>query len=120
MAEHNDLGKKGEELALVHLKNKGYKILHQNWRFLKEEIDIIARTEKELVFVEVKTRSSNYFEAPEQSVTKSKQKFLINAAQAYIEKFNIDLESRFDIIAITAQNNTFVINHIEEAFYPTL
>jgi putative endonuclease len=80
MAEHNELGKQGEEIAQQHLSDKGYKILQCNWRFGSEEIDIIARKDNILVIVEVKTRQTNFFGEPEESVTKKKQKFLVRAA----------------------------------------
>ena len=122
MADHNELGKKGEEHARKYLIDKGYKILQNNWRFGKDEIDIIfIDIEKnQLVIAEVKTRMSNAFGEPEIAVTKSKQKFLIRATQVFIEQNNIDLEARFDIISITVVSGKFRLNHIENAFYPTL
>jgi len=120
MAEHNDLGKKGEEIALQHLKKNRYSILETNWRFGKDEIDIIAKHEEMLVIVEVKTRSSNYLEEPEFAVTKKKQGFLIRAANAYIDKKDLELECRFDIISIIVYSNKSILEHIEDAFYPTL
>ena len=122
MADHNVLGKKGEEHARKYLFDKGYKILQNNWRFGKDEIDIIFidKEKNQLVITEVKTRMSNVFGEPEIAVTKSKQKFLIRATQIFIEQNNIDLEARFDIIAITVVSGKFRLNHIENAFYPTL
>lgn len=120
MSAHNELGKKGEEIARKFLIEKGYKIIATNWRYKKEEIDIIAKHENEIIFVEVKTRSSSYFEAPEQAVTKKKQKFLINAANDYIQSNNIEIEGRFDIISVICNTNKEEINHIEDAFYPTV
>ncbi len=120
MAEHNELGKEGEELAKKHLLEKGYKIEASNWRFGKDEIDIIAKDDEYLVFVEVKTRKTNYFGNPETFVTKTKQKFMIRAAQVYITQREIDYEARFDIIAVLYGQNKVHIHHIEDAFYPTL
>src|SRR5690606_38292386 len=100
MAEHNDLGTEGETIAANHLVKQGYKILERNWRFGKEEIDIIAQKEDTLVVVEVKARFSNFFGEPEEFVSRAKQKHLIKASQAYIEKHNLDLEVRFDIIGV--------------------
>ena len=65
MAIHNELGKKGEQLAVDFLQKKGYTILDRNWRFKKAEVDIIAQKEQILAIVEVKTRSSNYFGNPQ-------------------------------------------------------
>lgn len=120
MAEHNDLGRLGEEIALKHLRDKGFTIRETNWRFGKDEIDIIAEKDKYLVIVEVKTRRSAVFGEPEVFVNTNKQRFLIRATQAYIEKFNIDLEARFDIISIILNNTTKRVHHIEDAFYPVL
>ena len=120
MAEHIELGKKGEELARIYLIKKGFKILHTNWRFSKDEVDIIAEDVKELVIVEVKTRSTNYFCEPEFAVTKQKQKFLIRAANSYIEKYDYFGETRFDIVSIIITSKENHIHHIEDAFYPTM
>lgn len=65
MAEHNDLGRLGEEVALKHLREKGFTIRNTNWRFGKDEIDIIAEKDEYLVIVEVKTRRSAFFGEPE-------------------------------------------------------
>lgn len=118
MAEHNLIGQKGEELALIFLKKAGYEILETGWRFKHKEIDIIAKDNEHLIFVEVKTRTENYWGNPEEFVTKGKQKFLIRAAEAYIEERNYNGESRFDIIAVILKNNSEEIEHIIEAFYP--
>ena len=112
-------GKKGENIARIYLIRKGYKILHTNWRFKHQEIDIIALDKENIVFIEVKTRSSEYFENPKDAVTIKKQKFIINAANAYIEEREIDLEARFDVISIIL-SNPIEIEHIEDAFYPTV
>ena len=116
MAEHNDTGAKGEELAGTYLKNKGYSILETNWRFRNLEADIIASIDQTIVIAEVKTRKSNYFGEPETFVDKQKQKNLRKAANEYIERNNLDKEVRFDIISIVMGNNQMKINHIEDAF----
>ncbi len=120
MAEHNELGKKGEYIARQYLEKKGYKIINCNWRFLKDEIDIIALYENFLIIVEVKARNTDYFGEPEFAVTKKKQKFLVRATQAYIDQKNINNEVRFDIVAITFCPEGHRINHIEDAFYATM
>ena len=76
MAEHNELGKKGEALAVTFLNKNGYKILAKNYRFKKLELDIIAEYKNELIIVEVKTRASRYLAGPEVTVTKNKQKLI--------------------------------------------
>ncbi|KAF0198149.1 MAG: hypothetical protein FD166_1500 [Bacteroidetes bacterium] len=120
MAEHNDLGRLGEEVALKHLREKGFTIRNTNWRFGKDEIDIIAEKDKYLVIVEVKTRRSAFFGEPEVFVNAGKQRFLVRAAQAYIEKNDIALEVRFDVVSIILNSTTKEVKHIEDAFYPVL
>ncbi|MTG97561.1 endonuclease [Myroides sp. BIT-d1] len=109
MAEHNELGKLGEELAVEYLE--------RNWRFQDKEIDIIALYNGVLVFIEVKTRSSLEFGLPQEFVKRHKIKRLLTAADAYIELNSREEEVRFDIIAIHAVNNEFSIDHLEDAFY---
>lgn len=120
MAEHNELGKKGEEIALEHLRKLGYIILEKNWRAGHNELDIIARDKEFLVIVEVKSRQNSNFAEPEEAVTRDKQNALIRAANAYIYKKNISLEARFDIISIVHNPRETRINHIKDAFYPRL
>jgi putative endonuclease len=116
MAFHNDLGKKGEELAVSYLQQKGYKILATNWRYLKAEIDIIAQNENTVAIVEVKTRSSDVVAAPEDAVNQKKIKLLVSAANEYVIQNDLDVEVRFDIVAILKKENTYSIVHTEEAF----
>ena len=118
MAEHNDTGIKGEDLASNYLEEKGYKILEKNWRFGREEIDIIAQHNNMLVIAEVKTRGGSFFGEPEEFVNRQKQKNLIKAANAYIERNNLELEVRFDIIGVILTGNNHRINHVEDAFHP--
>ena len=121
MAEHNELGKKGEELAVEFLRKEGYKILDRNWTFQKAEIDIIAQKESILAIVEVKTRSSLDFGAPQDFVKPKKIQLLIKAVNAYIndreKDFSDDLNIRFDIVAIYKKGETFAIEHFTDAFY---
>lgn len=116
MAIHNDIGNIGENLAVVHLKKRGYTILEQNWRYKKDEGDIIAMKDNVLVIVEVKTRSSELYEAPQDAVTKGKQKRMTTLANAYIETKNLHNEVRFDIISVINPGKSAIINHIEDAF----
>ncbi|MEZ5199070.1 MAG: YraN family protein [Bacteroidales bacterium] len=120
MAEHSDLGKKGEDIATRYLAGKGYQIIERNWRTGKDEIDIIAEKDKKLIIVEVKTRSTSSYGEPEESVTIHKQRFLIRAANEYVNSKEVDNEIRFDIISIIIESNKQTIRHIEDAFYPTL
>ena len=120
MADHNEFGKAGEEIAADFLRKKGYKILETNWRSGKNEIDIIALDKETLVIVEVKSRHSNFAGEPETAVTHDKQRALIHAANYYIAKMKLENEVRFDIVSILVVKDRETINHIEDAFYPTL
>lgn len=117
MAEHNDLGKLGEELAVDFLEKNGYEILETNWVFDKAEIDIIAQKGTILAVVEVKTRSSIDFGLPQDFVKPKKIQLLVKAINEYVTQNDLDVEVRFDIVAIHKENSDFVIEHIEEAFY---
>ncbi|MBP4141283.1 YraN family protein [Flavobacterium sp. I-SCBP12n] len=117
MAEHNELGKLGEEMAVEFLTKEGYTILETNWTFQKAEIDIIAQKENILAIVEVKTRSSLDFGLPQDFVKPKKIQLLVKAVDAFVNQKNIDLEVRFDIIAIHKEDKSFVIEHLIDAFY---
>lgn len=116
MAQHNELGKKGEELAVDFLIKNGYKIITQNYRFQKAEVDVIAQKESTLAVIEVKTRSTAYFGNPEEFVNPKKIKLLTTAVDNFVTENNLDVEVRFDIIAIIKQKNTFQIEHLKDAF----
>ena len=116
MADHNELGKKGEALAIDFLVNKGYQIIEKNYRYQKAEVDIIASKKNILAVVEVKTRSTTYFGSPEEFVNPKKIKLLTTAINDYVIKNDLDVEVRFDIIAIVKQKNEFRIEHLEDAF----
>ena len=118
MSKHNELGIKGEILALEFLEKKGYTILEINWRFEKTEVDIIARKENTLIIAEVKTRTGAMFGYPEEAVNIAKQKNLATAAEEYLEKNNLDMDVRFDVISITFDVDKQEIYHIEDAFFP--
>jgi len=120
MSEHNELGKQGEEIATKYLLKLGYKVLDVNWRAGRNEIDIIAKDKDFLVIIEVKSRGSDTFMEPEEAVTREKQQSLIRAANAYIFRKNIMLETRFDIISIIHNKNETRVNHLKDAFYPRL
>jgi len=119
MAQHNDLGRRGEDLAKAHLEAAGYQILDINWTYGKAEIDLIAYKEQLIIFAEVKTRTGNGFGEPEDFVDARKQKMLATAADEYIYLKSHQGEVRFDIIAILFKNDThYTLNHIEDAFWP--
>jgi len=120
MAQHNELGKAGEELALKHLRKSGYTILAVNWYYGHEEIDIIAKDGETLVVVEVKTRAGTDFGEPEFAVNRRKQKSIVRVADAYIQENDLDVETRFDVISVVINKNETQLHHIEDAFYPTI
>ena len=117
MATHNELGKKGEQLAVDFLLKNNYDIIERNYRFDKAEVDIIAQKEDILAIVEVKTRSSTDFGNPQDFVKPKQIKNLVKAVDEYVTENDLDLEVRFDIIAIVKQGKSFEIEHLENAFY---
>lgn len=117
MAEHNELGKIGEQMAVTFLQKSGYEILETNWVFQKAEIDIIAKKAGILAAIEVKTRSSAEFGLPQEFVSTKKIQLLVKAVNEYVISNDLDVEVRFDIIAITKSENGFTTDHLENAFY---
>ena len=97
---HNELGKWGEQFAAKYLEKNGFEILERNWFFAKAEIDIIATKNNELIIIEVKTRNSDFFGDPQDFVSSSKIKLLVKAANEYVISNDLDIETRFDIIAV--------------------
>ena len=119
MAEHNELGKKGEALAKAFLERKKYKILACNWRYQKLEVDIVAQHHKFLVFVEVKTRNTDVFGLPESFVSRKQQQNLANAVEAYLYLYpNMGCEIRYDVVSIILKGEQAEIEHFEDAFWP--
>lgn len=116
MAEHNNLGREGEELALNLLKKKGYKILAKNYRYLKAEVDIIALKNNVLVAVEVKTRSTPEFGNPQDFVKPGQIKRLVEAVDHFINTKDLDYDVRFDIVAIIKNKLGTRVEHLEDAF----
>lgn len=120
MAKHNQTGKTGEELAAEYLIARGYIIRDINWKNGKLELDIVAYKDQTLIVVEVKTRSSDLFGHPEDAVKTRKIRHIIDATDAYIQKYDLPFEVRFDIISIVKKENEYEIEHIPDAFYPPL
>lgn len=117
MAEHNELGKLGEELAVEYLQKEGYKIVETNWVFQKAEIDIIAEKDNILAVVEVKTRSSTDFGLPQEFVKPKKIQLLVKAINEYVIQNDLDTNVRFDIISVTKVVGKYEIVHFIDAFY---
>lgn len=117
MAKHNELGKKGEQLAVDFLLKNGYDILERNYRFNKAEVDIIAKQNDTLAIIEVKTRSTTDFGNPQDFLKPKQIQRLVKAVDQYVNVNSLDLEVRFDIIAIVKKGTGFNIEHLENAFY---
>ncbi|MCI0448575.1 MAG: YraN family protein [Chlorobi bacterium] len=115
-----NLGKTGEEIAKKHFEKKGFKLVEQNFRFDRAEIDLIFKDDerKILIFAEVKTRKNKFFGEPEESVTEQKQEQILKSAEGFLIEHDeyTDYEKRFDVIAITFNGKQEKINHIENAF----
>jgi len=116
MAAHNELGRKGEELAIEYLRLKEYEILRRNYRFQKAEVDIIAKRGTTLIAAEVKTRSTPEFGNPQEFVKPKQIQQLVKAINHYVEEEALDVEVRFDIIAIVKNKAGTKIEHIQDAF----
>lgn len=123
MAEHNDLGKWGEDEAALYYEDRGYEILERDWKVGKRDIDLIALTEDKdtLVFVEVKTRQNKDLQEPEEAVDAKKMRNLAIAANAYVKLHGLDMDVRFDIISVIGKCSCVEsIECFEDAFNPLL
>ena len=105
MAHHNHTGLLGEKMAAKHLLEKGFIILHQNWRHSHWEVDVIASMKDTLHFIEVKTRRTKKFGYPEEDVTKKKLINLINASEEFLFLYPEWKLIQFDILSITIVKN---------------
>ena len=117
MGKHNEFGKLGEQKAVDFLLKNGYEIKYKNYRYLKAEIDIIAKKENILAIVEVKSRSSDFLENIAETVNQKKIKLLVSAADYYVTENYLDVDVRFDIITILKKGKQFQLEHLEDAFY---
>ena len=120
MSKQVKLGARGEELAAGFLSKSGYEILERNWRYKRAEIDIICRKDDILVFVEVKTRSDDYFGRPEDFVTSHKEDMLSTAAPIYMESIGHEWALRFDVIGVLIKNEVVDIQHFTDVFFPEI
>lgn len=116
MAQHNELGKHGEELAVAFLVDQGYEIVARNFRYQNAEIDIIARKKGVLAVVEVKTRSTTNFGDPEKFLKRKQIQLLIKAIDYFVTDHNLDVDVRFDIVAIIKNPSGTTVEHLEDAF----
>lgn len=116
MADHNELGKEGEDLAVAHLLNNGYKIVARNFRYQKAEVDIIARKKDVLAVIEVKTRSTPDFGDPQNFLKQKQINSLVKAIDYFVNDHNLQVNVRFDIIAIIRNKSGTRIEHLKDAF----
>ena len=117
MARHYELGRKGEQLAVDFLVKNNYEIIERNYRFEKAEVDIIAKKDDILAVIEVKTRSTIDFGSPEDFVKPKQIKNLVKAVDEYVTVNNLNVDVRFDVIAIVKKEKQYDIEHLENAFY---
>lgn len=117
-SKRTELARKGEELAAKHLEQKGYEILEKNWRLSRSgEIDLIAKKDNIIVFIEVKTRSSRTCGDGLEAIDENKQQQIITLAESYIAQNPVpeNCEFRFDAVSILISNNV-KLNHLENAY----
>jgi putative endonuclease len=117
MANHNDLGKKGEDLAVDFLLKNGYTIVARNYTYQKAEVDIMAQKNDILAVVEVKTRTSADYGDPQQFLKPKQIQRIIKAVDEFINTNELDVEVRFDIVAIVLNKKGMTLEHLENAFY---
>lgn len=115
-----ELGDLGEALAIQYLKEKKYDIVKTNYRFQRNEVDIVVEDANRLIFIEVKTRQTAQIGPPWKAVHRHKQRQIIRCAHQYMIENDSEQEARFDIISIVHNSKGTFIEHIEEAFYPRL
>lgn len=121
MAQHNELGRWGEEKAAAYLETQGYRIVERDWKAGRRDLDIVAvdTAENVLAVVEVKTRRNEFYMDAAASVDYRKVRNLTLAANYYVKSHYIDLPVRFDIITVVGTSDDDVkIDHIKEAFLP--
>lgn len=117
MGTNNHTGSWGEQKACEYLIENGYEILARNYRFQHSEIDLIARSNKTLAFIEVKTRSGAGYGFPEEFVSSTKIKLVLKAAENYLFCTDWKYDVRFDIVSILIQpNGQLNFRHIQDAF----
>ena len=123
MAEHNELGAWGEDEAALYLEGEGYVIIDRDWKIGKRDLDILALSPdgKTLVVVEVKTRSGDDYQRPEEAVDGRKMRNLTIAANAYVKKHQVEKELHFDIISVVGVGHQVkCLEHLKDAFDPML
>ena len=111
------IGRTGEEMAILYLREQSYEIIEKNWRFQNFEIDIVVKNGSTLIFVEVKSRTNSILSIVD-IITSAQKKRIIKAAHHYIQINEIDLNIRFDLIFIDNSSKTPKLKHFKEFFTP--
>jgi len=121
MTTTNDIGDRGEDLAASFLEEVGYRVLERNYRFERNEVDLVCLDPEaggEIVFVEVKTRTGTGYGPPEASVTDEKKTALIEVSRAYLHERQLEgAPARFDVVGILLANDEPTIEHHQNAFW---
>lgn len=120
MAQHNLLGKAGEQEAVDFLVRQGFTIRETNWRMNKLEIDIVAQEGMLLHFVEVKTRSSDEHFDPLRAINDAKKRHMVAAASAYLNYYQLQCEVQYDVIILVGEPGFFNIEYYPDFFMPKL
>lgn len=117
-----ELGKRGEDLAVSYLEKKhGYRILQRNYRCIFGEVDIIAKDRDVLAFIEVRTRGSEDFGNPKESINRRKQQQLSKVALEFINRYNVHkMKARFDVVAVYLLPQGEDMELIKDAFESTI
>lgn len=119
MATHNSLGKWGERIAAEYLITQGYAIVETNWHSGHYEIDIIATKGKRMIFVEVKTRSSEEYD-PLEAVDTRKKNHMVRSAHNYLLSLEMPYEAQYDIVTVVGDPHSYTLEHIPDAFIPSV
>jgi putative endonuclease len=118
MARHNEQGTKAENIAAEYLAAKGYRIMERNWHHCHKEIDIIAEKGRKLIIIEVKARQDGGEENASEIFSRGKMRNMVDAAEAYIFKEDVQMEVRFDFFLVIFDPLGYKVQHIPEAFIP--
>ena len=111
------IGRTGEEMAILYLREQSYEIIEKNWRFQNFEIDIVVKNGSTLIFVEVKSRTNSILSIVD-IITSAQKKRIIKAAHHYIQINEIDLNIRFDLIFLDNNSKNPKLRHFKEFFTP--
>jgi putative endonuclease len=118
MSSTREKGDHAENIAVKYLEETGYKIIQRNWYFHHYELDVIAQKDNYVAIIEIKSLLKKSIREPYQAVNWNKQQKIIAATNAFIRKYQITTDVRFDIISIINDPPEPIIEHIENAFYP--